>query len=761
MKRPFAALVLVQIGGIIMAYYNVPLWMLAVFAGMLLLLPFVYDDISKLFSVMLIMFFCMGVICTEINQREQNVIAQYVDTTVTIQGKVKSVPDTDDTRTALEIKLSQINDSPVKGKMRMTLETPETIIPVGSTVEATGKLRDFDEKRNPGGFNAALYYQGRHLMGTMWTEEYTIQEEGLSLTNISGRMNQYLSALYDRAFDTNTAALIKGMVLGDDSMGEAAAEWFRKVGVAHILAVSGLHTGYIGMMMLYVLRKLKVPRRYHLLFLGTGLLFYAALTGFSVSVIRASVMMLLLLFSQYTHSGYDALSAVSAAAFCVLLFSPTQLFSAGFQLSFGAVISIVLFYRPFRFYLKKKTKIQNMVSDSLLLTVSATIGTLPVMLYHFHSFNAISLIANLLIVPLFGVLLISGILVLPFLVLVGPEAGLPVTFLAEGILGLTRFFSQFDLFAFNRGALNVFEIAVLFFAALLLAGYFSLKQRWTKTVVIIGLSCSMCVLTVNLLFPRNLKITFLDVGQGDSALIETPSGGAYLIDGGGYEDNGFMDLSERKPISEAVLLPALYDKNIQKLHGVFITHNHEDHAQGIEELAEKIPIDRFYVSTKYNDPDLLEQYQMTQIGAGDVLKTGDGIVIEVLWPEKAIEMEEEDEQNEQSLIMRIRYGETAFLFTGDAGDECEQKLLDASLESNVLKVGHHGSKYATSKAFLEKIKPDAGVISVGKDNGFGHPSDEVIDRLASVNAQVFRTDIQGAIEMISDGKTIEIRTFLE
>lgn len=280
-------------------------------------------------------------------------------------------------------------------------------------------------------------------------------------------------------------------------------------------------------------------------------------------------------------------------------------------------------------------------------------------------------------------------------------------------------------------------------------------------MVIIGLSCSMCVLTVNLLFPRNLKITFLDVGQGDSALIETPSGGAYLIDGGGYEDNGFMDLSERKPISEAVLLPALYDKNIQKLHGVFITHNHEDHAQGIEELAEKIPIDRFYVSTKYNDPDLLEQYQMTQIGAGDVLKTEDGIVIEVLWPEKAIEMEEEDEQNEQSLIMRIRYGETAFLFTGDAGDECEQKLLDASLESNVLKVGHHGSKYATSKAFLEKIKPDAGVISVGKDNGFGHPSDEVIDRLVSVNAQVFRTDIQGAIEMISDGKTIEIRTFLE
>jgi len=263
--------------------------------------------------------------------------------------------------------------------------------------------------------------------------------------------------------------------------------------------------------------------------------------------------------------------------------------------------------------------------------------------------------------------------------------------------------------------------------------------------------------------PRNLTITYLDVGQGDSALIETPSGGAYLIDGGGYEDHGMTVSADRTPISEKVLLPALYAKGITRLDGVFITHNHRDHAQGIEELLTEMPVGTVYVSTKYNGEALIRQTKVPVgvIAQGDSLSTGDGLSIQVLWPSRDREVLPDDEQNEASLVLRLQYGDRSFLFTGDAGLTAEPQLQVALVDTDVIKIGHHGSASATSADFLREVTPKAAVISVGKYNTYGHPTQEVLNTIKATGAACYRTDQNGAVEMATDGRSLWVRTYLK
>ncbi|MGL4282650.1 MAG: ComEC/Rec2 family competence protein, partial [Eubacterium aggregans] len=317
-------------------------------------------------------------------------------------------------------------------------------------------------------------------------------------------------------------------------------------------------------------------------------------------------MLLLLVGGQVIKTHYDGLSGLCLAAILILAVSPAQLFAAGFQMSFGAVCAILLFEKPLRHRIMKGTGLQGNIVNTLVLTLCATIGTLPATLYHFHTLNLVTLVSNLLLVPLAGLLFTIGLLmlVLPGLT---PVFALVPGVLAHWILKLTAFFAGTRDLRFNGGPMGILDIILLVVAAFTVAGYFNFRHRRERLVVCTVLPALFLSTIAFSLLPGPLRITFLDVGQGDSALVQTPEGGAYLIDEGGYSVYGDQADTGRQAISEKVLLPVLYAYGITGLDGVFITHHHEDYAQGIEELLGVLPVEHVYVSTKYNDASLLGQ----------------------------------------------------------------------------------------------------------------------------------------------------------
>ncbi|MDP2843977.1 MAG: ComEC/Rec2 family competence protein, partial [Acetobacterium sp.] len=284
-----------------------------------------------------------------------------------------------------------------------------------------------------------------------------------------------------------------------------------------------------------------------------------------------------------------------------------------------------------------------------------------------------------------------------------------------------------------------------------------------NTVISLGLVL-VVILMVTPLFPKNLVVTVLDVGQGDSILIETPGGLNYLVDGGGY----LFERSNR--IADQVLYPALYSKNIRALDAIFLTHNHVDHSQGLEELVfDGYPVKNLFMSIHTNNQELLNQelVPVSLLKKGSVIEGSDGVTIKVYNPDGQIIPKEEDHQNNASLVISVSYQKTNLLLCGDIEAEAEERLteeLQALSKQNdfqIIKIPHHGSKTSSSQAFIQAIDPETAVISVGSNNFYNHPNDVVIDRLNEQGIKILRTDHQGAVEITSNGELIRIKNYLD
>ena len=690
----------------------------------------------------------------------------FFDRTSEISGVTATAPEIKDGRTRLVLKTDGSDGLP-RVKIQVQLTGAYQEIWAGDRVHLTGVLRRPEGARNPGGFDQALYLKAEGISGLFYgfgegAAAVTQPASGLSYT--PARMAQQLARLSDAHFTQAQSSLIKGVLLGDKTMADDLRTAFQAAGVSHILAVSGLHVSYIYAALSVCTKRLRIKRRFIPWVLLPCLIFYVCLTGARPSVIRASLMLAVLAFGEGLQENYDSLSALCLAAIVILIRSPAQLYTAGFQLSFLAVLGIILFNKPLCTQWERRFFPPGSILKALSVTLSATLITLPVMLFHFHSASAAGLLSNLVIVPLVGVLMGTAVLALIVLAFIPGAAvlTLPVAFLADLILELTAKLSGLGCFSIKGGALSFAALGLLFVAVFWLAGYFNLKKRPVRLALAAFLGVCVLTLGVRPFLKQSLRVTFLDVGQGDSALVETPSGGAYLIDGGGYEDFGVKRAVKRRPISEQVLLPALYAKNIRALDGVFISHNHADHSQGIEELLKSFPVKQVFISEKHNAPEALKAagIPVKMLGRGDVLETADGLKIEVLWPDKKREPLPDDAQNDASLVIRLTYGGRSFLFTGDAGFETEANILDHLEQTDVLKVGHHGSKYSSGEVFLNRLSPSVAAISVGRYNTFGHPTPEALERLEAAGAKCLRTDCQGALEVTTDGRRLAVKTWL-
>jgi len=802
MKRPLLWGFITLCIGIVGVYYHLPVWAMLGFASLLAGMPFFLRDIKITQMVFVLGMFGLGTFLGFGAFPEMDALENFFQKDISLIGVVTDYPVLTENRLAINLTAKEmVTTTDENNRLEDATGIRATIYYEGTTGEQElsktdqeqqldlapgdllllqGKLSQPAGKRNPGGFDYALYLKSQSIDGLLTVEPENIERIGQETTlyyQILG-IKRALENQSDASFSEDVSDLLKGVVFGEKNINEDLAKSFQDAGVTHVLSVSGLHVGYVFLALSLLLMKVKINKRYWIIFLAPALLFYVALTGFAAPVIRASMMLLCLTWGQGIHRERDALNQLCLAGLVILGIWPAQLFQAGFQLSMGAVLGIILFYTPLLYSYEKhrnKKRVHNKIKpgpvvQGLVLTFCATVGTLPILLYHFKSITLMSFFSNLLVVPLIGVFLLAG---MGFLVIVSiapflaPSLSVPVSFLGESIIvvldGINDLGAVTKFLWINRGGLSLAETGLFLLLIFLISGYFYLRQPYVRnTVMSLGLVL-MLIVMVNPLVPRNLVVTVLDVGQGDSILIETPGGLNYLVDGGGY----LFERSNR--VSDQVLYPALYSKNIRELDAIFLTHNHVDHSQGVEELVfDGYPVKNLFMSVRTNNDQLLNQQlvPVSLLKKGSVIEGSDGVTIKVYNPEGQIHPEEDDQQNNASLVMTVSYQNINLLLCGDIEAEVEKQLaaelqaLSAEKDFQIIKIPHHGSKTSSTREFIQAIDPETAVISVGANNSFNHPNDEVMERLGEEAITALRTDQKGALEITSNGEFIRIKNYV-
>ena len=804
MKRPLLW-GLVTLGlGIVAVYYRIPVWALLVFAALLAGMPFLLRDIKITQMAFALGLLGLGAFLGYGAFPETDALDNFDQKDVSLTGVVTDYPVRTENRLTINLNAKELvattdennrledstgiratiyypADEDTNGEpgLLKTNQVQQLDLAPGDVLLLQGQLSQPSGKRNPGGFDYRLYLKSQSIDGLLTVEPENIERIGQerSIYYQILAIKKTLEHQSDVNFSKDVSDLLKGVVFGEKNINEDLARRFQDAGVTHVLSVSGLHVGYVFLALSLLLMAIRINKRYWMLFLTPALLFYVALTGFAPPVIRAAIMLLCVTAGQGLHRERDALNQLCLAGLVILVIWPAQLFQAGFQLSMGAVLGIVLFYAPLLYAYEKHRNKKRVhykikpgpVVQGLVLTFCATVGTLPILLYHFKSFTLISFFSNLLVVPLIGVFLLIGmgfLVIISIVPFAAPALSVPVTFLGESIIvvldGINDLGAVANFLWVNRGGLSLAETGLFLLLVFMISGYFYLRQPYVRrTVVSLALVLVLIVMATPL-FPKNLVVTVLDVGQGDSILIETPGGLTYLVDGGGY----LFERSNR--VSDRVLYPALYSKNIHELDAIFLTHNHVDHSQGVEELIfDGYPVKNLFMSVQTNNEQLLNQQlvPVSLLKKGSVIEGSDGVTISVHNPEGQISPKADEEQNNASLVMTVSYKNTNLLLCGDIEAEVEKQLvaelqaLSTERDFQIIKIPHHGSKTSSTREFIQAIDPEMAVISVGANNSFDHPSDEVMDRLNEEVITALRTDQQGAVEITSNGEFIAIKNY--
>jgi competence protein ComEC len=554
-------------------------------------------------------------------------------------------------------------------------------------------------------------------------------------------------------------AVFEALVLGERGrMDPAATQSLQKTGLFHLFALSGGHIAIIFFLMFSLLRLLRVPRRPSYILLIVLLIFYSLLVEGRASFLRATIMSVAFLLGKLFWKDVHLLNTISLSLFFLLLFNPFQFFDLGFQLTFGATLGIILFMpRIMKFLPRLPLKI----SETFAMSLTAQAGVFPLIAGAFNRIIFSGLALNMIGIPLVGLIMAVGYIFLPISFLSGGLAKLlamVIAFLIKVFMLSTHLLDGVHFLSY-RIPTPPLLVVVGYFLFLLL---FLLPSQARKIKWFSGLGFAACF-SLLIFYPfssavKNFTVTFIDVGQGDSLLVEFPGAKKMLIDGGGLPVGTF-------DIGESVVSPFLWNKGIKKIDTLVLTHAHPDHLNGLTAVARNFRIGEFWEvgsppqDEKYADlKKTLLTVPQKRVVEGFVFREG-LVTIEALFPKADIPPVFAPD-NDRSLVLRISYGTTFFLLPSDIGVNAEQEILakGAVLESQVLKSPHHGSRSSSSPAFVKSVAPEIVVISVGRGNLYGLPHPDILERYRECGAKIYRTDLDGAIEISSDGRHISVRT---
>lgn len=724
---------------------------------------------------------------------------------ILLEGTIDRSPQRTRTGTQLLIKSHKIISGnrhiSVEGHLLLFMKEKTPSLHLGDRIRLLCTLHRPHGFRNPGVFSYErhLALERIHVVGFLSDDQMWVKVGEGSKNPILFKIESWRDHIRDfleKEATLPSSSIFQALVLGEQgNIPEDIRESFITTGIAHLLAISGDHLGIVALLSFSLFLWVMKRSEFILLSLSVKkwaagltipcLLLYTFIAGGGISVIRATIMVITFFFSIVFDKERHLLHTLALAAFLILLCSPPSLFDVSFQLSFLAVLSILYLvpriYRDLRreeIYIPSeiswKEKIGKYMKLSFIVTVVAILGTAPFVALHFNRVSLIGFLANLFIVPWVGFLIVPITLIASiFSFFFYPFAGLLIKvdqFLAAILFKVVAFFASIPFASIYLPTPTALEM-ILFYLLLFLGVHLreGKKNKYLFAGICILLAANIAYWSFKDDFRKDLRITFIDVGHGDSILVEFPKGKRMLIDGGGLHD-------ERFDIGKNVIAPFLWKKKIRKIDTLVLTHPDPDHLKGLNFIASQFRIGQFWDNGFPDDSEPYLQLEKTlhrkkieclSFDENSDSQVINGVEISFLNPPAGIAGPVRHRNpawlNNQSLVMRLRFKNVILLLTGDVEREAEEWMVRKGypLRAHLLKVPHHGSSSSSSLIFLEKVKPDYAIISVGERFIGRLPHPEVIERYKRLGSKIFRTDKHGAITVVTDGEKIEIKPFLK
>lgn len=764
MKRPFVYFTISLILGITFAYYIdiKTLWLLGLLIG-LILLQIIRINKSK-GPMLFLALFLLGAILNNLKLNASHLL-EYKDQPLTLRGQVVDILNTsqEEARYILLVDGLQVDGRPISISEKTVLKIiGKEKLDLGDRIKARGVLREPLANTNP-----RLYNYKENLLTKGIYTQITLRDYGLEGVEKSrlglglalrSKFTQRVGQVLDHNLGEKGASIMKSIILGQSSqLDEGDGDLFRDLGLSHMLAVSGLHIGIIAGLLGLIFSSLAINKKINIFLTLTLLWIYAYAIGNPNSVLRANLMFSFLLLSSLLHEAYDSINILALSCFILLVFNPLLVFSLGFQLSYLASF-FILYLGP---------RLANYLPKSIAGIMAIQIGLLPIQAYYFNRIPLLSLVANLLLVPTFSLALVLSLLLVSFLFpygYLGWSAGRVIDFLLAIQLKIMEALNYFPILNLRMASFSLLEILAYYLILSLL--FRIIRVRRLNKYLVKSISLYLLVLIVFNLFvislDESIGLDFIDVGQGDSILIRT-QGGAYLLDTGG---NIFGDYD----IGENIVLPYLSKEGIFKLKGVFISHFDGDHCKSLPYLIDNIRIENIYLG--YTRPgnvyyeEIISKAREKNIPV-KVLDLGDSLALDkntkvtVLGPDKAILSNPSNSDNDMSLVLTLAYYGRKVLFTGDIEKIGEGHLENHVSQADFIKVPHHGSKTSSSPSLLDRVRPRTAFISLGRNNSFGHPHEEVLEEYENRGVDIYRTDEGGLIKLVLNREAYEIIPYLK
>lgn len=728
------------------------------FMVMMTILFFLFINLKlpNLLITSIIIYILFGVYFQSVELKNHSNLTNSPPTIKSISGKITSIPEIDGDKLTAIMLTNQKEKLLINYRISSEKEKDDlTFLTVGMTCELIGNLDKPPLPKNPNAFNYQKYLYDQSIHWIFHPQKISAKlckQTSLSLKENFQLLRQKGIMYIEKHFPQETAAFVEALIYGyQDNMSEDTITSFQLLGTIHILAISGSHVLLITGFLFYIGLRLGVTRETMYIILFVFIPIYILLTGAAPSVIRAGFMAMIGLFSiKYRHI-VSTLDVISIACIIMLLMNPYFLFQVGFQLSFVVSCALLL-------------SVNSIISNQshyfkqlLVITFIAQIIVLPLILYYFYEISLLSFLANLFFVPLFSFILLPLSIFTLFIHICLPLLGEMLIVLLSNLFDMTNQFSIF-LSDFNNFTLVFGKPPII----ILIAYYIliiSLFVTWeNRTGMMFPIICLSTIMVIHWNW-YNLNpygtVTMIDVGQGDSFLIELPYQKAvYLIDTGGTISFNIEKWRQKRntfTVGDDILLPFLKSKGIRSMDKLIITHGDQDHMGSIKDLIENVKIKKVYFPKGFDkkgvDKDLFHYLTREDIFY-EYLQRGDkwekeGYGFYVLSPNG-----DEQTKNNRSIVILTKLGGLTWLFTGDLEKEGEEDLIAnyPNLQVDVLKVGHHGSSTSTSTTFLNKLSPKYSLISVGEHNRFNHPDKVVIERLTKQGTHIYRTDQHGAVQ---------------
>lgn len=767
MKRPLLIAAIAYINGILIGVYlskSIPLFViLSIIVS--LITSFKKNTYRNAICMYLIVMCISSIYVYNKNLNYESKYKKYDNKNISIEGTIISDIEEKEYNYTFTIRTKDdyflVNLK--KNKEEISLE-------YGDKLQISGEYQEPNKARNYKGFDYKNYLKINKIYGIIRVDLYTniIIKHQKNLSNFKlliHKIREKLKQNIQELLTKETYALGIGILIGDNSrINEKIVEDFKNSNLSHMLAVSGAHINYVVLTVNILFTKKRAGIKAQRVVTIMMMLFFMELTQMTSSVVRAGISCIIYMLASLLYRKADVINAMAISTLLILLNNPFKLFDIGFQLSYAGTLGIILFCKLINIPIKNK--LLKYLKDSIIISISANIFIIPIMMYQFNTISLTFILSNLLAGPLLGISIILEIIVLLISFMSINIVAIPakvLNILLILIINIANWFSNIEISKIYVITPKIISIVAYY----LICAAIILKQKNRKIIVIIMLT----VLIINLFpTPKKLRINFIDVGQGDSTLIRTETNKVILIDSGGSTASSSFDVGNK------VLLPYLLDRRIKKIDFIIVSHFDADHCQAFETVIDNINVRKVVVCKQSM---ITQEYlniinkckkkniKIIVVERGDKLKIDKRAEFEILHPGERFLDDGKGGLNANAIVCKMNYkldnGKVfSILFTGDIEVEAEKELEQVygkKLKADILKIAHHGSKTSSREEFIKLVAPKIALIGVGENNKFGHPADITLERLEKEKVKVYRTDQMGEVSItINKNGRIKVKT---